>query len=54
MTYALLSNMKMPKAIFVRKLVWLNRRDAEGRKEEGSMEGRKEGKSRRVCHSHCS
>ena len=54
MTYALLSDMKIPKAIFVRKLVWLNRRVAEGRKEKGSVEGRKKGENRRACHSHCS
>ena len=42
MTYALLSNMRIPKATFVSKLVWLNRTAAEGRKGEGSVGGRKE------------
>lgn len=42
MTYTLLSNMRIPNAIFASKLVWLNRTAAEGRKGEGSVEGRKE------------
>ena len=46
--------LKIPKAIFVSKLVWLNRRAAEGRKGEGSVEGRKERRKKwHICHLHC-